>query len=482
MVVILCAALAAVVLFPTRDESTELELRALYEQAAQAISRDEPDAAIPPLQQLIHQHAASPWAPLAAFHLIECYLLDAQPAAAWDAIEQWTPRILGSEHARRLEPELISHFSELIRRAACALPETAENAARIRNVLERLADQSRVSDGELDGVDPRDRWLQPLWRELAARYERLTWYAQAVECLERAGRALEDGSRDNRERFRLRLAMAHQSLQQGEVRATAETLQALLQEPLTEPERQAARFALAEVLSAQRELEQALQLYQELSTEVGDPGQPSESRPAWHASVVLRRAELLLARRDYQTAQRILGDFNQHFPQHAQAHEVEFLLARCAIANVDFEAARQHLASARDAVTAQGTEAVPRASWMIGETYFLQRRYADALAAYQAVVGLHAYPDWQARGLLQAAKAYELLGQPLEALVTYQRLVNSASGDDAALKTLQLEARQRLQLLQPDPAAASPDPAAGGPRRPVAAVSDRPLSLSPTTR
>jgi TolA-binding protein len=64
------------------------------------------------------------------------------------------------------------------------------------------------------------------------------------------------------------------------------------------------------------------------------------------------------------------------------------------------------------------------ARWMIGETYFHQQKYEDAIGAYQAVVDAHDFPKWQAAGLLQAGKCYERLEQIPSAVELYSRLVD----------------------------------------------------------
>ena len=63
------------------------------------------------------------------------------------------------------------------------------------------------------------------------------------------------------------------------------------------------------------------------------------------------------------------------------------------------------------------------AQWMIGETFFLQKRYEEAVKAYYRVETLFEYPRWQAAALLQAAKCREMQGNWNEAVKLYAQLL-----------------------------------------------------------
>ena len=49
------------------------------------------------------------------------------------------------------------------------------------------------------------------------------------------------------------------------------------------------------------------------------------------------------------------------------------------------------------------------AQWMIGESFFHQEKYAEALAEYLRVDDRYPFPRWQAAALLQAGKCHERL-------------------------------------------------------------------------
>ena len=84
-----------------------------------------------------------------------------------------------------------------------------------------------------------------------------------------------------------------------------------------------------------------------------------------------------------------------------------------------------------------------RNTFSIGETYFQQQQYHNAIKAYYRVEGLHEYPRWQAAALLQAGKCNEMLGHWTDAVKLYARVVEEFSETKIAGK-----ATQRLQVAQ----------------------------------
>lgn len=65
-----------------------------------------------------------------------------------------------------------------------------------------------------------------------------------------------------------------------------------------------------------------------------------------------------------------------------------------------------------------------RAQWMIGETFFMQQKFADAIAAYRQVEPISRSDEWTAAALVQAGKSFEQLGRTREATVCYSTLVS----------------------------------------------------------
>ena len=86
------------------------------------------------------------------------------------------------------------------------------------------------------------------------------------------------------------------------------------------------------------------------------------------------------------------------------------------------------------------------AQWMIGEAYLRERNPEAALAEFLRVEVLHPWPEWQAAGLLQAAKCYAVLHRLRPAAETLSRLVEKYPKSRFAA-----EASRQLQDIRSDP-------------------------------
>jgi TolA-binding protein len=104
----------------------------------------------------------------------------------------------------------------------------------------------------------------------------------------------------------------------------------------------------------------------------------------------------------------------------------------------DARAAYQAVVDAR-----KGADLVARAQFMIGETYYHQENYHEAIRQYLKVDILYDAPPWQAASLLETGKAYERLAQWTDAAESYERLRAKFPSDPSAEK-----AKERLQAIQ----------------------------------
>ncbi len=102
---------------------------------------------------------------------------------------------------------------------------------------------------------------------------------------------------------------------------------------------------------------------------------------------------------------------------------VKMLEAELAIRRSNFDDARGILE-----VVIRSTEPVPelrgRAQWLIGETWYMQRQYKNAIDAYRKVEAIDKRGTWTAAAFLQAGKAFEQLGGIKEATLCYVTLLN----------------------------------------------------------
>lgn len=94
-------------------------------------------------------------------------------------------------------------------------------------------------------------------------------------------------------------------------------------------------------------------------------------------------------------------------------------------------------------VAATNSPVAARAQFQIGETFFAQGKYEEAVAALLAVADVYAYPEWAARATLEAGRAFEQLKQPQQARQQYELVVQKyKQSAEAAL------AAKRLAQMQ----------------------------------
>ncbi|MAD80340.1 MAG: hypothetical protein CMJ50_05775 [Planctomycetaceae bacterium] len=148
----------------------------------------------------------------------------------------------------------------------------------------------------------------------------------------------------------------------------------------------------------------------------------TDSHKEYQAMIPLRRAQIAVHRRKWADALEMAQGIRDRFPDFSLQFEVDYLIGRCLHSQAHFSMARQSFRRVIDAPQARRTETAAMAQWMIGETYFHQSNYNDAIRAYYRVDALYALPRWQAAALLQAAKCHELNDQWKEAQQLYSQL------------------------------------------------------------
>ena len=128
---------------------------------------------------------------------------------------------------------------------------------------------------------------------------------------------------------------------------------------------------------------------------------------------------------------------------HRQQYEVDYLLGRALGALAKFEAARAAYDRVVQSPIGGRTETAAMAQWMIGETYFQQEKYDEAIAAYHRVERLFGFERWQAAAILQAGKCHEAKGRYRDARQMYAQLLKQHAQTSFAA-----EASQRLRVAQ----------------------------------
>jgi TolA-binding protein len=90
---------------------------------------------------------------------------------------------------------------------------------------------------------------------------------------------------------------------------------------------------------------------------------------------------------------------------------------------------------------AERTETAAKSQFLIGETLFLQEKWAEAFLAYQKVFANYDFPEWQAAALIQSGKCDEQQQQWKEAAATYRLLIEKFPNSPHAA-----DAKQRLDV------------------------------------
>jgi TolA-binding protein len=286
----------------------------------------------------------------------------------------------------------------------------------------------------------------------ASRY----WADATYRLAERAARAKDFAradalARDIVERAKEPRMVAYALYLQGQLAATAkrwneviEPLRRLLDEYPASSQRLPAQYWLAESYYRQRQYQKAETLLAELYEKTRD------RQENWVAMIPLRRAQVLAHHRQWEQAYQIASQIEGRFPEFSLQYEVDYLIGRYHARRAEFEEAREAYVRVVRSERGRATETAAVAQWMIGETYFMQKQYNQAIKAYFRVEGLHDFPRWKAAALLQAGKCHEMVGRWQDAAELYDKVVTAyrqTSFAQKAAERLRL-ARQRAGSMQ----------------------------------
>jgi TolA-binding protein len=214
-------------------------------------------------------------------------------------------------------------------------------------------------------------------------------------------------------------------------------LERLVRDYSTSPLALPAEFLRADVAYRRGDNDEAGQRFDALAPKLKGRNDP------WVPMVALRRAQVLAHEKQWSDARAMAERIAQDYPSFDQQYEADYLIGRAFAAEANLAEARQWYQKVVRSSPGGKTETAAMAQWMIGETYFLQEQYADAIREYLRVEVLYAYPHWQAAALMQAGKCYEQTGQWKNAGDAYGRLLARYSQTEFAA-----EARQRLPGVQ----------------------------------
>lgn len=207
-----------------------------------------------------------------------------------------------------------------------------------------------------------------------------------------------------------------------------------------------ANYSIAESIIAnskatERDLDLAIERLNGLRKEQDNPD--VKALP-WFDRTWVLLAEIAFRQKKYDDLDAIVAELRQRPVKSQFLYQAEEVLGRGykQQAPPKFDQARKAFERVLADPVAEKTETAAKAQFLIGETLFLQEKWAEAFLAYQKVYANYAYPDWQAAALLQSGKCDEQQSQWKEAGATYRLLI-----DKFPKTTHAADAKQRLDVV-----------------------------------
>jgi cellulose synthase operon protein C len=219
------------------------------------------------------------------------------------------------------------------------------------------------------------------------------------------------------------LVLAVEQQRWADVRQLADRLTTQFPES---PQRWYAAYSVAEaILANPKASEQDLETARErLNSLRKEQDNETVKASAWFDRIWVLLAEVAFRQKKYDELETTVTEFRQRPEKSRFLYQAEEVLGRGykQQAPPKFDEARQAFARVIADPVAERTETAAKCQFLIGETYFLQEKWADAFLAYQKVFANYDFPDWQSAALLQSGKCDEQQQHWKEAAATYKLL------------------------------------------------------------
>jgi TolA-binding protein len=154
---------------------------------------------------------------------------------------------------------------------------------------------------------------------------------------------------------------------------------------------------------------------------------------------LLKLGEVQAERAEYEASEQTYQGFLEKYSKSEFAYRAQFGIGWALENRKQFDEARK---AYQKVIGVTNGPTAARAQFQIGETYLGQGKFAEAVPALLAVDDVYKYPDWSARALFEAGRAFEQMNQPDQARKQYTDIVNKYK--DAPEADM---ARQRLQSM-----------------------------------
>jgi len=397
---------------PLAPEAALAQARAL--EAAK-----QPDPALAAYHRLAEKYPASESAPLASLAAARLLVELKRPAEAADAYARFVKGHPDYQSKDPASPRLDALLAEW-GWALIDADRQAEADKVFTRLLETFPDSPHADDARFNLAESANlsgnhgevvRLLTPLVAEGSKASPRLR--QSALYRLARTQAALNDWP------------------------AAAKTLDRLNSDLPDNPFRREARLLRAEVALEADDPTAAEAILSALTSEKAETTDPA----GFALAVRRRRVQALLALKKWKEvvdeATRLRADAGDD----PSISEVDYARGRALQQLARFDDAR---AAYREVIDARkGGDLVARAQLMIGETYYHQKDYHEAIRQFLKVDILYDAPTWQAAALLETGKAHEQLDQWADAAETYERLRSKFPDDPSAV-----EAKGRLDAAR----------------------------------
>lgn len=171
---------------------------------------------------------------------------------------------------------------------------------------------------------------------------------------------------------------------------------------------------------------------------------PAVKALTWFDRTWVLLAEIAFRQKKYDDLEATVAELRQRPTKSPFLYQAEEVLGRGykQQAPPKFDEARKAFDRVLADPVAEKTETAAKSQFLIGETLFLQEKWAEAFLAYQKVYANYAFPDWQSAALLQSGKCDEQQLQWKEAAATYRLLI-----DKFPKSTHAADAKQRLDVV-----------------------------------
>lgn len=413
------------------------EAREFYKRAAVALLSKNVTMASVELGQLVEKYPDDPLAPLAALRLAECQLSQGNPKTAIETLEKWIPKFAESPKTLLIEPACALRAHLVLARAHLAadnLKEAIEIGTLQCELYSQRNDLPQLERGLLEQLNAvikqaakNQDHRQAVHLRTAAELVRKKSFNDALSALNKC----DLGSLGPSWQWRYHVLKAQCLQGNGDASGSLLELDKIAQRSLNPSERIAVRMACLDSALGSGQIKRA-------QTELTELEKAVEGDQQLGPTIALRAVEVATLSKNRDEARKKAQAARKAYPNYASLHEFDLLLARNAIANIEFDEARKILRSVIDSAPGGDDTAVPRAQWLLGESYFLSRQYTQAIAAYtSAIDGNHSVTTELA--LMQRGKCFELQGDFVSASADYQRLLREYSQSrQSALATSRL--------------------------------------------